>query len=127
VSNLAFHDYHRMIARHKREFDLHKKKSGTTNPATARFEIGGYEDPVTVEGVFEALNMTEDLSAGRDGEHIHADMKLTTTPRLLDGNEISVKDRVVYNGVTYFVHKIRNDVHYGNFLFAYLRKMEGNV
>ena len=121
-----FHDYHYMISLHKRAFELYKKQAGATNSNTARYETGTHTGPFSCEGVFETVTHKE-LKAIADGEHIEADMKLLTTPTLLAGQTVDLKDKIIYSGRTFFVTKIRDDEYYGNYFIIYLKKEEGNV
>lgn len=122
-----FHDYHFLINMHKRQFSLYKAITGATNPNTTRYEPGGHSStPISLYGVFETVTEKE-LEGFGDGEHIFSDLKLLISGTQLGSNTISIKDKIVYNGTVYFVVKIRDYTHYGNFLIVYLKKEEGNV
>ena len=104
---MAFHNYLGLISMHKRAFQLWKRQVSTRDSDTTRLLSGGYSTtPVECEGVFETLTR-EDLERYPDGEFVHSDMKVTTSPDLMNGETLGLKDRIIYEGKTYFVHRLR--------------------
>ena len=118
--NWMFHDYHRMIARHKRPFILYKYIGGDRNTGTTRYEDGDYQDGVEVEGVWETIT-NEDLKRYPDLEVSGGDMKIITTPILMKNNTLNIKDKLYYQNRTFKIIKIVDDEYYGNFFRVFLK------
>jgi hypothetical protein len=115
-----------MISKHKRDFVLYKAKPGNTSSATTRFEGGSYEDGVTVSGCWETITK-DDIERNPELEIIIGDMKIITTPDLMNGTVPSIKDKILYNNNNYIIMKIIDDVHYGNFYRIFLKKEKYRV
>lgn len=109
-----------MIARHKRPFTLYKAKSGSLNTLTTRFEDGDYENGVNCFGVWETIT-NEDLERYPDLEQSGGDIKLITTPILMNGLTLDMKDKLIYQNRTFKIIKIVDDEYYGNFFRVFLK------
>jgi hypothetical protein len=110
-----------MISKDKRDFVIYKAKEGSENILTTRYEGGSFEDGVQVSGCWETITK-DDLFRNPDLEILKGDMKIITTPDLMNNIEPTIKDKVMYNNDNYIIVKIVNDVHYGNFYRIFLKK-----
>ena len=116
---MAFHNFSALIRSHDRPFTLLIKQAGSRSANTSRFQAGIYSSGTKCRGAFETIT-EKDLQKYPDFELTSSDMKITTTPELLSGVEPNIKDKVIYNGVTYWVKRVINKVHYGNFYIIFL-------
>lgn len=124
---MAFHNFENLIKRHKRAFQITQKTgSGTIIDSTTRFRKRDYGTPVNVEGVFETIT-EKDYKRYPDIEHTNSNMKVTSTPNLLNSLIPQVKDKITYNSLDYWVIKVHNEVHYGNYYILFLEKIEYDV
>jgi hypothetical protein len=124
---MAFHNFEKLISRHKRSFQISQKTgSGIVSNSTTRYQKRDYDTPVSVEGVFETIS-EKDYKRFPDIEHINSSMKVTTTPKLLNGLTPEIKDKITYNSVDYWLNKVHNEVHYGNYYILFLEKIEYDV
>lgn len=121
-----FHNYTNLIKKEKRSFQLVKHIEGYRDTDTSRFYRGGYADPVNCEGVFETLT-EKDYARFTDEEKIKSDLKITTTPELMNNVQPEIKDKVVYNDITYWIHRVYNQLHYGNYWRIFLKSEEIGV
>lgn len=116
-----FHNYIGLISRHKRSFSIQKYAGDVRSGISTRFGGGSYGTAVECEGVFETVTK-KDYNRYPDMEVIKSDMKLITSPDLLNGFDIQPKDRITYQGKNYWVYKIVDKAYYGNFYVIVLTK-----
>jgi len=124
--HMAFNNFAPLIRSHKREFILISRTSGVRDPLTSRFRKGSADDGIKCNGVFETVT-EKDLKKHPDFELLSSDLKLTTTPEMIKKHIPTLKEKIVYNGLTYWTHRIVNKVHYGNYYIIFLKKEETSV
>jgi len=120
---MAFHNFSALIRSHDRPFTLYQKQAGSRNATSSRWEAADYSSGIKCRGAFETIT-EKDFEKHPDFELISSDMKITTTPQLMTGVEPQIKDKLVYNGVTFWIKRIVNKVHYGNYYIIYLTHEE---
>lgn len=116
-----FHNYQNLIARHSRSFQLYKKESGSRDSDTSRYRKGFYADPITLNGVMRTVT-DKDMVKYPDFELHTGDMKLTISGSQLGNITIDLKDRVEFeDGRYFFVHRVVNNLYYGNHYIIFLK------
>ena len=123
---MAFNNFQSLILSHARAFSIITKSAGTRDSNTSRFKAGSESTSLNCRGVFETIT-EKDLKKYPDFELIHSEMKCTTTPQLMKKHTPTTKEKIIYNGVKYFIHKIVNKVHYGNYYILFFREEETRV
>ena len=123
---MAFNDYSSMIRNHSRSFLLIPKSNGVRDPDTSRFRKGGNDTAIKCQGVFETVT-EKDFKKYPDFEITSGDLKLITTPEMIKKHEPQVKEEINYNGKPYWINKVLNRVHYGNFYVIFLKEEEISV
>jgi len=123
IKKMAFHNYQSLIVSHKRSFYLQVKGSDFVDPDTSRMVTGTYGNPIECSAVFETIT-EKDFKNYPDFNLTTSDIKLITTPKLINYLTINIKDKISYNGVVYWVYRIINHVFYGNYYIIFLKKEE---
>lgn len=118
-----FHNYKPLITMHKRPFQISKWNKDTRDPNTTRFGGGHYSSPVNCEGVIATITKL-DYERHPDFEIHTSDLKLITSSDYMNGIVIEVKDKIIFDDLTYWVHKLLDRAYYGNYIIAILKKDE---
>lgn len=120
---MAFHNYAGLVNMHKRPFQITQKQASYRDNDTTRLVDGGYGTPVDCEGVFDTITEKE-YRRFPELEQVKSDLKVITTPALMNGVTPTVKDKIEYGDFVYYIVKIYNRAFYGNYLILYLSKEE---
>jgi hypothetical protein len=121
-----FHDYHRLIDRHKRSFNIYHKKEGFRDVDTTRWVNEQWDLPVVIQGAIWFVNY-KDLKRYPDFELTTSDMKLITSTNLLNSFVPNLKDKVVFENNDYYIKNIVNQEYYGNFYIIFLEKVQHQI
>lgn len=109
-----FHNFHNLINRHKRSFQLSHKKNSFRDPDSTRYISDTWDIPVNVEGALWFVTY-KDIKRYPDFELKNSDIKVISSTDLLNGFIPQVKDKLEHEGQIYYLKHIIKQTYYGNF------------
>lgn len=121
-----FHNFHNLIARHKRTIEIAHWIAPYRDEDTTRAVKEGWEDSVTIEGALWYATY-RDLKRYPNFELTGGELRLTTSTNMLNDFELRLKDKIEFEGKIFFIKHIIKQTHYGNFLIAFLSTVNSQL